>query len=298
MSACRIVSPVAPGDHARRPLTRPWRVRSRLLAAAAGAAVIASTILGAALTAAPASAASKLGWIMGAGNVHRLGAEDPAIASHFIDTPATFGAGASLVRDPIQPGYRTTPVLAYTSYAQFSSDIRNGRIRFHYQWVMYDPEKWGRTPRGEQQDPVKYMTMFGRLAHAHRLKVIMAPGLDLGWVQGSAIPRLRHEPIAAWYLRVNLAGAAAADSDIYDVQAESQTAHLAGYDWLFSHAAAQARAANPRVQVYAEVSTVNGGPGQMAAAARSISPDGFYVAAPGAARNADRFFQEMRAAGY
>jgi hypothetical protein len=36
----------------------------------------------------------------------------------------------------------------------------------------------------------------------------------------------------------------------------------------------------------------------MAAAARSISPDGFYVAAPGAVGQADQFFRKMKAAGY
>ena len=285
-------------DRAGRRLVRGWRPCGRLLAAAAGAAMVAGAVLGPVLTAGPASAASRIGWIMGAGNVHLLGAQDHAIASHFIDTPASFGTGASLVGDPIQPGLKTTPVLAYTSYAQFSSDIRNRRISFHYQWVMYDPEDWNRTPLAEQQDPVKYMTLFGQLAHAHRLKVIMAPGMSLGYVAGSAIPRHQSESITAWYVRVNLARAAAANSDIYDLQSESQTASLTGYDWLFKHAAAQARAANPRVLVFAEVSTVNGSAGQMAAAARSISPDGFYVAAPGAIGQADQFFQKMQAAGY
>jgi hypothetical protein len=298
MSANPGVPKGTPPDHAGRRRARGWRPCGRLLAVAAGAAMVAGAVLGPVLTAGPASAASRLGWIMGAGNVHLLGAQDRGIASHFIDTPASFGTGASLVGDPIQPGLRTTPVLAYTSYAQFSSDIRNHRISFPYRWVMYDPEAWNRTPLGEQQDPVKYMTLFGQLAHAHRLKVIMAPGMSLGYVHGSVIPRPRSESIAAWYVHVNLAGAAAASSDIYDLQSESQTGNLTEYDWLFHHAAAQARAASPRVQVFAEVSTVNGSAGQMAAAARSISPDGFYVAAPGAIGQADQFFQKMKAAGY
>ena len=36
----------------------------------------------------------------------------------------------------------------------------------------------------------------------------------------------------------------------------------------------------------------------MAAAAKSISPDGMYVAAPGATAQADQFFRSMKAAGY
>jgi hypothetical protein len=58
-----------------------------------------------------------------------------------------------------------------------------------------------------------------------------------------------------------------------------QTTNLQRYDWLFTNAAAQARAANPGVQVFAEVSTQNGTTQQMVAAAQSISHDGFYVTA-------------------
>ena len=46
---------------------------------------------------------------------------------------------------------------------------------FPYKWVMYDPENWAATPVNEQQDPVKYMTLFGQLAHANGLKVIPGP---------------------------------------------------------------------------------------------------------------------------
>jgi hypothetical protein len=36
----------------------------------------------------------------------------------------------------------------------------------------------------------------------------------------------------------------------------------------------------------------------MTAAAESISPDGFYVAAPGAIPQVDQFFQNLKTAGY
>jgi hypothetical protein len=277
---------------------RSWRTRSRFLAGVAAAAITAGTVIGPVLaSAAPASAASGPGWIVGAGTLAGVAAQDPAVASQLLNNPNTFGAGSSLTGDPIQPGLASTPVLSYTSYDQFASDLQNGRITFAYQWVMYDPEKWTQTPLAEQQDPIKYMTLFGQLAHAHGLKVIMAPAMDLGYVQGSVIPRLRREPITSWYVRVNLAGAAAAAGDIYTLQGESQTGNLAQYDWLYTNAAAQARAANPNVKVFAEVSTRNGTTQQMEAAAQSITPDGFYVAAPNATAQATQFFQGMAAAG-
>ena len=113
--------------------------------------------------------------------------------------------------------------------------------------------------------------LFGRLAHALGLKVIMAPAMDLGYVPGSVSPRVAGETIVHWYLRANIAGAAAASGDIVNIQGESQTTILQQYDALYNAGAAQARTANPSVKVFDEVSTVNGTAQQMAAAAESIT---------------------------
>ncbi len=284
-----------PADRRR---TRARRARGRFLGLAAAAAITAGALLGPVLgSAVSASAATTPSWLMGAGTLAGINAVAPGTTSSVLNGPTTYGAGSSLSGNPIQPGLAATPVLAYTSYAQFSSDIANSRISFPYQWVMYDPEKWAQTPLNEQQNPAKYMTLFGRLAHAHGLKVIMAPALDLGYVPGAANPRLPGETIVHWYIRANISGAAAAAGDIVNIQTESQTTNLQQYDALFNAAAAQARAANPVVQAFAEVSTVNGTVAQMTAAAESISPNGYYVAAPGATAQAAQFVANMQAAG-
>ncbi len=277
--------------------TRRNRGRNRLLGLAAAAAITAGAVLGPVLgSAAAASAATTPSWLMGAGTLAGISAADPATTSAVLNGPTTYGAGSSLTGNPIQPGLAATPVLTYTSYAQFASDIANGRIHFHYQWVMYDPEEWAATPVNEQQDPARYMTLFGQLAHANGLKVIMAPAMDLGYVPGAVNPWHFGETIVQWYLNAGIAGTAAAAGDIVNVQAESQTTNLPAFDALFNGAAAQARAANPSVQVFAEVSTVNGTVPQMTAAAQSISPDGYYLAAPGATAQADQFVQSMTGA--
>lgn len=281
----------------RRP-TRTRRARNSFLGLTAAAAITAGAVLGPVLGSAAAASAATPSWLMGAGTLSGINAADPAATSQVLNAPTTYAAGSSLSGNPVQPGLAATPVLAYTSYAQFASDVQNSSISFPYQWVMYDPEKWGQTPLNEQQDPTRYMALFGQLAHAHGLKVIMAPAMDLGYVRGAVNPRLPREQIVHWYLRANIAGAAAAAGDIVNVQAESQTTNLPAYDALFNGAAAQARAANASVQVFAEVSTVNGNVQQMAAAAQSVSPDGYYIAAPGASSLAAQFVANMRAAGY
>jgi hypothetical protein len=276
-----------------------WGKSRTLYAVAAVAVAAAGTVAGLALSSSgQAHAASHPAWAMTAGNIQSMSQQNAAVTAHFFNVSSSYGAGASLVKTPIQAGYATTPVLGYTSYAQFSSDIQNKNISYPYKWVMYDPEDWSQTPVAEQQDPIKYMTLFGQLAHAHGLKVIMAPALDLGSVSGSLLPRKAGESINQWYVRVNIAGAAAAAGDIYILQDESNTTNLAQYDSLYNSVAAQAQAARAAASVYSEVSSSNGTASQMAAAAESIGPDGFYVATPGAAAVGVQFFQLMEAAGY
>src|SRR5579863_9399548 len=177
------------------------------ITAALGAVAVAGGIALGVLSAGAgaASAATKPAWFMTAGNIQTLSQADSATAAHFFNTPSAYGAGASLVKTPVQAGYATTPVLNYTSYAQFSSDIASGAIKYPYKWVMYDPEDWGQTPVGEQQNPVLYMKLFGQLAHAHGLKVVEAPALDLCSVTGTKYPRRSGETCSQWGTRVNIA---------------------------------------------------------------------------------------------
>jgi hypothetical protein len=150
----------------------------------------------------------------------------------------------------------------------------------------------------EQQDPIGTMRQFGALAHANGLKVVMAPSLDLGAVANSVLPRQQGESVSQWYVRVNIAGAAASAGDLYILQDESNTANVTAYDSLFNSVKAQATAANATGKVYSEVSTVNGTVAQMAAAVKSVTADGFYVATPNATDQGVQFFQQMKAAGY
>ncbi len=267
-------------------------------ASIAAVAAAGATGVALALVAGPAGAATKPAWSMTAGNVQQLSQTDPSTMSHFFNTPASYGVGASLVHTPVQSGYATTPVLSYPSYAQFASDIQSGAITYPYKWVMYDAEEQSATPVNEQQDPVKYMTLFGQLAHAHGLKVIQAPAMDLAYVPGSVLPRLPGETADQWYLRVNIAGAAAAAGDIFQLQDESNITAGGQYAYMFNKTQAQAQAANSSIQAFSEVSTANGTAAQMATAAQSISPAGMYVAAAGNMAQADQFFQLMTTAGY
>jgi len=142
-----------PSAPAGRHRVRGWRPRTtRAKAGIAAVAAVGATGLALALVAGPAGASTKPVWSMTAGNIQALSGVDASTTSYFFNTSAAYGAGASLVKTPVQAHYATTPVLSYTSYAQFASDIQTGAITYPYKWVMYDPEDWAATPVGEQQD--------------------------------------------------------------------------------------------------------------------------------------------------
>jgi len=277
--------------------------RRRPLLGTLGSLVVATAAAFAATVGGGMSAASAgtHDWIATGWNIHLADQTDPATAKHFFNTSGSFGTGPKASASPITDGFAANAVLVFDSYAEFASEIQSGTISPAYKWVLYDPEEWPQTPVAEQLNPDKYLTQFGQLAHAHGYKVVEAPGRDLGNVarSGSACPELPGENLDQWYIRCHIAGTAAAVSDVYVLQDQVNTTNLIEYDALFAAARKQALAANPQVIVDSELSTNYGTASQMAAAAKSVNADGFYVSITHPAiGQADRFFRLMRAAGY
>lgn len=149
-------------------------------------------------------------------------------------------------------------VADFRSYAEFRKMLRQGSIPAGIRWVMYDNEQWSLTPAAEQADPVRYERLFARLAHQHGYRVILAPAQDL--VPGFDKNSFRAGQ-AVWksYLAMGLASASARVADVYEIQAQPyemgvyRSQHA--YASFVAAAAAQARAANPAVAIYAGLST-------------------------------------------
>jgi hypothetical protein len=279
------------------PAGRAGRLAAKVtaVATAAFAVAAAAATFGAA---APASA-SVHNWVMTGWNIHLTDQMDPATTGHFFNTNTSYGTGPNSAGNPISDGFSTSAVLNYTSYAQFAADLQNGVISPSYKWVQYDPEMWSQTPVNEQQNPALYMNLFGQLAHANGYNVVEAPARDLAQVAGSACPQVAGENLDHWFVRCNIAGAAAAYADVFVLQDQVNTTNLTEFDYLYYATRNQALAANPRIQADAELSTNYGTADQMATAAQSVSADGYYVNATSTSTaQADQFFQEMQAAGY
>jgi hypothetical protein len=156
----------------------------------------------------------------------------------------------------LQPGQQplsgidAMPVVTVSSVASLQTALADHQVPPGGA-VLYDCENWSFTPASEQRDPVQAATQAANLAHAHGLKFIVAPALDLMTVLAA------HTPGQDWqrYIRLGLAGAMAKVADVVELQAQSLERDPGTYAAFVSQATAQARAANPGITMLAGLST-------------------------------------------
>jgi hypothetical protein len=96
---------------------------------------------------------------------------------------------------------------------------------------------------------VQAATRAAAVAHAHGLRLIVTPALNLTTVLASETPRWRA------FLGLNLLARLAGVADIVEIQAQSLERDTAVYTAFVQAAASQARTANPRIIVLAGLST-------------------------------------------
>ena len=243
-------------------------IRMRRVPATAVSAVLVATLATAcsgpggqpAPAPAPASAGSchagvsgAENWIMGSGELSAAQAAGASSVRYAVGSAHLF---VLLLRG--QTSTAGQEVADFRSYAELKKMIRQGTIAPGIRWVMYDNEQWSLTPADEQADPVHYEQLFARLAHRQGYKVILAPAQDL--VPGFDKNSFRAGQ-AVWpsYLSMGLAAASARAADIYEIQAQPYEMSVYrsqhAYADFVAAAAAQARAANPGVVIYAGLST-------------------------------------------
>ncbi len=192
-------------------------------------------------------------WIMGSGELSAAQSAGASSVRYAVSSAHLF---VLLLRG--QTSTAGQEVADFRSYAELKKMIRQRAIAAGIRWVMYDNEQWSLTPADEQADPVRYEQLFGQLAHRHGYKVILAPAQDL--VPGFDKNSFRAGK-AVWqaYLSMGLAAASARAADIYEIQAQPYEMSVYrsqhAYADFVTAAAAQARAANPGVVIYAGLST-------------------------------------------
>jgi hypothetical protein len=116
--------------------------------------------------------------------------------------------------------------------------------------LLYDDEHWSLTPLAQQQSPATFGAQALQLAHEKGMVLIATPAPDLADVldpgaSGSADQK---------FLTLDVIASVARNADIVDIQAQGLEGS-AMFEQFVTEAAAQARAANPKVKVLAGIST-------------------------------------------
>src|SRR5206468_702855 len=98
-------------------------------------------------------------WIATMPTVSRIRALDPDAAAVYFDRFGSFVLGGGIAGGSVAG-------LAWSDEGRFERDIADGAIPPAVRVVMYDPEGWPSTPRGERRDPIPAMSAFARAARA------------------------------------------------------------------------------------------------------------------------------------
>jgi hypothetical protein len=163
-------------------------------------------------------------------------------------------------RQPIEGAvpdeWNAVHVQSFKSVDSIRNALASNALSAGVKGVMYDYEKWRFTPEDEQRNPAKSLKEAANLVHARGLLFLAAPAVDLVPVLAPDSDRKRQDDT---YLSLGLAGDAARYADVVDIQAQRFQNDPQRYGSFVRAAAAQARAANPKVIVLAGVSTQPGG---------------------------------------
>jgi len=218
-------------------------------------------------------------WIGTATTRGALAKIDPDAATGLLGAPQSITLG-----EPVG-----APVaLSWPSERRFAHDVADGSVPSSVRIVLYDPEGWLATPPAERRAPVPAMLAFGALARANGYLPVITPHPSLMQVPGATCGEMPAESIEAAYLRCGIQAAAARAADIVEVQAQSLETDPAAYERFVTDASAQARLANPGVEVISGISTTfTEDPQVLVAAWRSVRGvvDGHYLNVPQGTRS-------------
>ena len=233
------------------------RAGALMVAVAMVAAVLAACSAAPATNVSPATSGS-------AGEVDLPGPDHPAwllarsvLAQLVLDPAAVSELNGRLVYELLPPGVPplprvvAEPVVDFASAAALESAVNAGQLPSGTFGVLYDPEAWVFTPLAEQQNPVQAAEAAAAVAHAHGLRLIVTPAIDLAAVldPSGTGPEWRQ------FLDTDLVGRLAKVADVVELQAQSLEQDTRVYTAFVQAAAAQANAARPGIDLLGGLST-------------------------------------------
>jgi hypothetical protein len=247
----------------RRPAASRAR-GGRLMAAAVAAVAVTVAMLAACSSASTPGPTPPKASPNGAGRVSASPPGGPAwlltrwaLSRLLADPAAREVLRRSQVYEILRPGQKplagTTAklIVIFASARALEDAVTGGTLPAGTYGLLYDPEAWSFTPLTERREPVQAATRAAAVAHAHGLRLIVAPALDLTTVlaPGSQGPRWQA------FLDLGLIGQLARVADVVELQAQSLERDTATYSAFLRAATSQASQAYPRITVLAGLST-------------------------------------------
>jgi hypothetical protein len=198
--------------------------------------------------------AADLRWMISISALRHLDRVDPsgALSRGFFESPGNFVMNGKKGAQGFSKGWRCTPTATFPSYAALEQSLEKGQLRDEVKAIIYDNESWQFTPVEEQHDLDRFERLAAEAAHRHGRILIATPAADLVPVLS---PKVQKGGRYDEYLRLGIAKSAARYADVYEIQAQGSEDNLALYTRFVQGAAAQARAVNPKVLVFAGLST-------------------------------------------
>lgn len=255
---------------------KPHRSAGLRLAAALTALVVLSYVVGCSGPAAPSRGTrlSRFLWVLGSNDLATIEKADPRIASMMLA-----GSGTYVLEKPGSdvrhiPGHGV-PTAFFTSYHTFIVALHSHEIGKGFGAVAYDPEYWSRTPAQEQQDPLRYLSLFAAAGRASGYKVLLMPGRDLLLNSAGTCVKRSGETLDEAFIRCGI-GKAARFSSLFELQCAPIELDIPELRSFIRQASRQARSVNSSVMLTSTLSTdpsgVEASSADLIAAVKAMAP--------------------------
>jgi hypothetical protein len=193
----------------------------------------------------------KLTWVVTAKALQLMRAVPGAagIVERFFDDSRTYVVVSPAQLDEVPA--KAKAVMGFSSQAQIAAALAAGPPDPRYAGVLYDCEAWDFTPVEEQRAPGAFHRRAAALVHAKGLTFLAAPATTLRKV---VLPPVR-EGVWPGFLATGIIPDAAAEADLFVIQAQGIAGDIDRYVDLVAGGAMQARRHNPGVVVLGGLST-------------------------------------------
>jgi endoglucanase len=183
-------------------------------------------------------------WLLGVGELTQLDALDAGVTQQALNTPRTFVLGSDSAELQAMGLDAATPAQAFTSETALAQAVNTGAVAPGTQAVVLD---LGRaSPVGQQRHPRTTFELAALQAHRNGYLFVAAPQINL---IKTLAPHSRPADANIDFLRRDLAGAAAKDSDALVLPFGSAQKQTRGYADITQIAAQQANAVSPGIQI-------------------------------------------------